>query len=181
MQPLKVLGFCICIATCCFSTTQDTKIKIGFLMPHRIIENSARCKQMFIDMESTKKEAERRLLLLSEEINKLNDQLKSPSLSETGKENIQKQLRDLHFNYKKNQEDERINLQKVEQQITTQLENEIMPIVNELAKEQQLQLVLQLQPELIAYAESNYAFGFSDEIVKRYDSKYKTLSNNINK
>jgi hypothetical protein len=47
-----------------------------------------------------------------------------------------------------------------------------MPFVEELAKEQKLQLVLQYQPGMVAYADQAWMVSFSNEVARRYDAKY---------
>jgi hypothetical protein len=56
--------------------------------------------------------------------------------------------------------------------VVTQFQQEISPLVDELAKEQKLQLVLTFQPGLVAYADPTWIVAFSDEVAKRYDAKF---------
>ena len=46
--------------------------------------------------------------------------------------------------------------------------------MEELAKEQKLQLVLTYQPGLVAYADQEWVLAFTDEVGKRYDAKFAT-------
>ena len=108
------------------------------------------------------------------EIQKLTSQLQSPSISEAGKETIQKQLRDLDFEGKKLQEDSQTEYQKTQQRVVNQFQQELAPLVEELAKEQKLQLVLTYQPGMVAYADPEWIVAFTDEIAKRYDAKYES-------
>jgi Skp family chaperone for outer membrane proteins len=171
MKPLHILFY---ITTALTVIAQDTQLRIGMLIPTKIIENSDRGSKLFLELESLKKRADTKLTSMSNEIQKLGNQLQSPSTSDAGKELIRKQLRDLDFESKKLQEDSQIELQQKEQAIVTQFQNEITPFVTELAKEQKLQLVLQFQPGLVAYADPTCIFNLSNEIAKRYDAKYKT-------
>ena len=171
MKPLHVLLYLTAAAAI---LAQDVQLRIGMLIPTKIIENSDRGRKLFLELESLKKHADAKLTSMGNEIQKLSNQLQSPSVSEVGKESIRKQLRDLDFESKKFQEDSQTELQQKEQTVVTQFQEEITPFVTELAKEQNLQLVLQFQPGLIAYADSTCIFNFSDEIARRYDAKYKT-------
>ena len=57
--------------------------------------------------------------------------------------------------------------------MVNQFQTEISPLVEELAKEQKLQVVLTFQPGLVAYADPTWIVAFSDEVARRYDAKYE--------
>jgi len=169
MRPLHTL---LCLAAAVTLSAQDLQPRIGMLVPERVIGNSARGRKLFAELDNLKKSLEDKLQAKSAEIQKLNGQMQSPSISESGKETLQKQLRDLDFEGKKLQEDGQMELQRTQQKVITQFQKEIGPLVDELAKENKLQLVLQYQPGMVAYADQAWLLTFSDEIAKRYDAKY---------
>lgn len=171
MRPIYMF---LCLLASITLVAQDNQVKISVIMPNRIMEKSVRCKKIFSMLDSLKKNTDKNLTTMGNEIQRLNHQLQSPSVSEVGKESIRKQLRDRDFEYKKFQQDSQIEIQRVEEETVTQFENEITPLINDLAKEQKLQIVFQLQPGLTAYIDPKFAFEFSDEVIKRYDAKYQT-------
>jgi Skp family chaperone for outer membrane proteins len=142
------------------------------LVPDRVIEKTVRGRKLFSELDTLKKTLSDRIQAKRAEIQKLGSQLQSPSISEAGKETIQKQLRDLDFEDKKLQDDSQTEFQRTQQRIVTQFQQEITPLVDEVAKEQKLQLVLTFQPGLVAYADQTWIVAFSDEVAKRYDAKY---------
>jgi Skp family chaperone for outer membrane proteins len=151
---------------------QETAPRIGVLVPERVISQSARGHKLFAELDTLKKTLQEKLDGKVSEIQKLNAQLQSPSISESGKETIQKQMRDLDFEGKKLQEDSQQELQKTQQKVINQFEREIRPLVEDLAKEQKLQAVMNFQPGLFFYADEAWMLAFSDEIAKRYDAKF---------
>jgi Skp family chaperone for outer membrane proteins len=171
MRPLHVL---LCLTAAVTILAQDAQLRIGIVAPSHVIETSNRGSNLFKDLELFRKNIETKLRSMNDEIQKLSNQLQSPSIGEPGKERIGKQLRDLDFEIKKFQEDSEIELQKKSQTIFTQFENEIMPFITELAKEQNLQLVLNFHPSFVAYYDPTCTLNFSNEVVKRYDAKYKS-------
>jgi len=179
MRPLYIFFYIITTVTI---FAQDAQLRIGILVPTKIIESSNRGSSLFLDLELLRKKTDAKFASMNDEIQKLGNQLQSPSISEVGKESIRKQLRDLEFESKKLQEDSQIELQQTEQTVITQFQNEISPLVTQLAEEQKLQLVLQFQPGLVAYADPTCILNFSSEIARRYDAKYKSdvLSKTIN-
>jgi Skp family chaperone for outer membrane proteins len=143
------------------------------LVPDRVIDKTARGRKLFSELDGLKKTLGDKIQAKRAEIQKLGSQLQSPSISEAGKENIQKQLRDLEFEDKKLQDDSQAEFQKTQQRVVTQFQQEITPLVEEVAKEQKLQLVLTFQPGMVAYADQTWIVAFSDEVAKRYDAKYE--------
>jgi Skp family chaperone for outer membrane proteins len=171
MRPLHSL---LCLTAAISLSAQDTAPRIGMMVPERIIASSAHARKLFAELDNLKKTLDERLQAKSAEIQKVSSQLQSPSISEAGKETLQKQLRDLDFENKKLQDDAQIEFQKTQQRVVGQFQREVSPIVDALAKEQKLQLVLQYQPGLVAYADQAWLLSFSDEIAKRYDAKFET-------
>lgn len=169
MRPLHSL---LCLAAACTLSAQDAAPRIAMLVPDRVIEKTARGRKLFSELETLKKTLSDKIQAKRAEIQKLGSQLQSPSMSEAGKESIQKQLRDLEFEDKKLQDDSQIEFQKTQQRIVGQFQQEITPLVDALAKEEKLQMVLTFQPGLVAYADQTWIVAFSDEVAKRYDAKY---------
>ncbi len=169
MRPLHSL---LCLAAACSLSAQEVAPRIGMLVPDRIIEKTVRGRKLFAELDGLKKALSDKIQAKRAEIQKLSSQMQSPSISEAGKENIQKQLRDLDFEDKKLQDDSQAEFQKTQAKVVTQFQQEISPLVDELAKEQKLQLVLTFQPGLVAYADPTWIVAFSDEVAKRYDAKY---------
>jgi Skp family chaperone for outer membrane proteins len=131
-----------------------------------------RGRQIFAELEVTQKNLQERLKAKGDEGAKLQQQLQSPSISDAGKEQVTKQLRDLEYDFKKLQEDSQQEFQKVQQKVFGQFNSEVGPIVEAVAREFKLQLVIQNQQGLIAYADDTWINVFTNEVAKRYDAKY---------
>ena len=168
MRPLRMM-FCL---TAALALGAQESPRIGMLVPDLVIENSGRGRKLFSELENLKKTLNDKIQAKAVEFQKLSGQMQSPSISEAGKEAIQKQLRDLDFENKKLVDDSNAELQKTQQRIVAQFQKELMPFVEELAKEQKLQLVLQYQPGMVAYADQTWMVAFSNEVARRYDAKF---------
>ncbi len=169
MRPFHTM---LCLAAAVTLSAQDAQPRFTMLVPERIIGNSARGRKLFAELDTLKKTLEDRLQAKGAEISKVNSQLQSPSISESGKESLQKQLRDLDFEAKKVQEDSQAEFQKTQTRVINQFQKEIGPLVEDMAKEYKIQLVLQYQPGLVAFADQAWLLAFSDEVAKRYDAKF---------
>ena len=170
MRILKVL---LPLAAVCGLAAQDTTVpRVTLFSPERVIQNSVRGSQIFAELEVTRKRLEEKLKAKGEEISRLQSQLQSPSISDSGKEAIQKQLRDADYEAKKTQEDSQQEFQRTQQKVQGQFLQEVMPIVEALAKEEKVQLVLTYQPGLIFWSEEPWSLAFTNEVAKRYDAKF---------
>ena len=173
---MRILNALLPLAAGCSLAAQDVAPKIAVFVPEQLIQKSIRGRQVFAELEVTQKNLEEKAKAKRDEGARLQAQLQSPSTSDAGKEQIQKQLRDLDYEYKKLQEDSQGDYQKVQQKVFGQFQSEVGPIVEAVAKEQKLQLVLQYQQGLVAYAEEGWLLIFTNEVAKRYDAKFASTS-----
>ena len=172
MRPMLAL---LSLATAFSLTAQDAgTVKVAVLLPDRIITNSVHGHKLFSELDVLKKNLEEKLQSKGREIQDLEAKLQSPSVSDTGKETLTKQLRDAQYEGKKMQEDAETDYRAKFQKVSNQFQTEIGPIVQEVAKEQKLQLVITNQQGLIAFADPTWIQAFTDEVSKRYDAKYET-------
>lgn len=169
---MRILKALLPLAAVCSLAAQDAAPKIAVFMPEALIQKSVRGRQIFAELEVTQKNLQERLKAKGDEGAKLQQQLQSPSISDAGKEQVTKQLRDLEFEFKKLQEDSQQEFQKVQQKVFGQFNQEVGPIVEAVAKDFKLQMVIQNQQGLIAYADESWVNLFTNEVAKRYDAKF---------
>lgn len=170
---MRILRALLPLAAVFSLAAQETPIpRIAVFVPDQLVQKSVRGRQVFAELEVTKKNLEEKLKAKAEDGRNLQAQLQSPSISDTGKEQLQKQLRDADYEFKKLQEDSQAEFQKVQQKVFGQFQKEIGPIIEEVAKEQKIQLVLQYQQGMVAYGEESWMLGFTGEVARRYDVKF---------
>ena len=171
MRPLHVL---MSLATAfTLSAQEPAAVKLAVFSPDRIIQTSVHGRKLFSELDVMRKNLSEKLQAKAQEGQALQSQLQSPMIEDSKKESLNKKLRDMQFDFKKLQEDSEADYRKVAQKVSTQFQSEIGPIVQEVATEQKLQLVLQEQQGLIAYADPSWALAFTNEVAKRFDAKYE--------
>jgi Skp family chaperone for outer membrane proteins len=173
---MRILNLLLPLAAVCGLSAQDMVPRWVVFSPERVIQNSVRGSQVFAELEVTKKRLEERLKAKADEGAKLQAQLQSPSISDQGKESLQKQLRDTDYEFKKLQEDSQQEFQKTQQKVVGQFQQEVLPIVDALAKEQKVQGVIQYQQGLVYWGEEPWVWAFTNEVAKRYDAKYSSAA-----
>ncbi len=149
--------------------------RFAIFAPLQLIQNSARAKVLFTELESKGKELEVRMKGRAEELQKLDQQLKSPGLSDEGRAKLQRDLQDGELAFKRSQEDSQKEFGAVQQKVYGTFSKEVEPIVEELAKEWKLNVVLQYTEQtasIFAYTDKEWALAFTNEVAKRYDAKF---------
>lgn len=149
--------------------------RFAIFAPSQLIQTSARAKTVFTDLEVKGKELEARMKGKVEELQKLEAQLKSPGLSDEGRAKLQDELKIGEVTFKRAQEDSQKEFGAVQQRVYGTFGKEVEPIVEELAKEWKLNMVLQYTEQtapFFAYTDKTWALLFTNEVAKRYDAKY---------
>lgn len=154
------------------SASQTIIDKFAVLVPQRVIEQSGHCRKLFSGLELQRKQWQDKLEAKSVEGQQLQKQLQATGLSDEGKEKLQKQLRDLQYDFNKMQEDAKADMEKAQQKAGAQFNQDVAPTLEEIAKEKSLQAVIQYNPGLFAYLDEGAAITFSDEVAKRVDAKF---------
>jgi len=145
--------------------------RFAIFSPEQVAQNTVRGKKIFVEVEVLGKSLQERLNGKIEEMKKLDQQLKSPGLSDEGRARIQRDLQDGEISLKRQQEDAQQDFNKAQQKAMKVFMEEVEPLVKELAKEQKLQVVFAYQPGMLAYAEEGWLLGFTNEVAKRFEAK----------
>lgn len=152
--------------------------RFALFAPMQLIQNSVRGKQLFAELEVKGRELETRIKAKADELQRMDQQLKSPGLSEEGRAKIQRDLQDGELSIKRLQEDSQKEFAAVQQRVYGTFSREVEPIVEALAQEWKLQVVLQYTEQtanLFAYTDKAWALTFTNEVAKRYDAKYPSV------
>lgn len=153
---------------------QESITRFGVFAPQRVIESSVRAKKVFAELEVLNKILTEKVKIKAEEMQKLEQQIKSPALSEEGRAKLQREFQDGELSFKRLQEDSQGEFQKSEQKAMKQFNEEIGPIVMELAKELKLQMLFQWNQNIMIPVDPAAVTSFSDELAKRYDKKFES-------
>lgn len=155
------------------ASAQEPITRFGIFAPQRVIESSVRAKKVFAELEVLNKTLTEKLKGKADEMQKLEQQIKSPALSEEGRAKLQREFQDGELAFKRLQEDSQGEFQKAEQKAMGQFNQEIGPILMELAKELKLQMLFQWNQQIMIPVDPAAVTAFSDELAKRYDKKYE--------
>lgn len=145
--------------------------RFAFFSLNQLVRSSKKAGAIFSELEITKKNLEERLQAKGQELQSLQQQLNSPSIDPEKKEGLAKKFRDAEFEGKKIQEDSQQEFQRVERKVGEAISKMALPIVEQLAKEQKLQVVFSDQAlQVLAWGEESWMKSFTAEVAKRLDA-----------
>ena len=171
---MRLLLASLALAAVIPAAAQEPITRFGVFAPQRVIETSVRAKKVFAELEVLNKTLTERLKAKGEELQKLDQQIKSPAMAEEGRAKLQREFQDGELAFKRLQEDSQAEFQKSEQKATAQFNQEIGPILLDLAKELKLQMLFQWNQQIMIPVDAAAVASFSDELAKRYDKKFET-------
>lgn len=165
------------LAALCLSAALSTPAaaqeapRFAFFSINQLVRISKKAGAVFSELEITGKTLQEKLQAKGQELQTLQQQLNSPSIDPEKKEPLAKKYRDLEFEAKKMQEDSQAEYQRVEKKVGEAITKMAAPIVQDLAKEQKLQLVLSDQAiNVLSWADDAWMKGFTAEVAKRLDA-----------
>ncbi|MFZ9834664.1 MAG: OmpH family outer membrane protein [Holophagaceae bacterium] len=148
----------------------DATPRLAMFIPQQVLQSTTRGKKLLSEFQVVEKNWSDKIEAKQKEGQDLQKQLTSASIDDAAKEKINRQLRDLEFDFKKMQEDAQAEVGKAQQKIQVQFNNEITPIVETIAKERKLQMILNYQQGLYTIFDTAWGLDFTNEVAKRYDA-----------
>jgi Skp family chaperone for outer membrane proteins len=145
--------------------------RFAFFSINQLVHTSKKAGAIFSELEITGKNLQEKLQAKGQELQALQQQLSSPSLDPDKKEALAKKYRDAEYEGKKMQEDSQAEYQRVEKKVGGEIAKLAAPIVEQLAKEQKLQVVLSDQAvQILSWADQDWMKAFTAEVAKRLDA-----------
>ncbi len=158
---------------------QDAAPRFAIFAPDQLFKTSARAKKVVGQLDGLGKGLQEKLEAKQKELEKMAEQVKSPGLSDEGRAKLQRELQDGDLAFKRAQEDSQKDFNKESEKIYGQFQTEVGPIVEEVAREQKLNVVFQYTRQnagMFAFTDEKWAIGFTDEVAKRYDAKFEGVA-----
>ncbi|HEY3400663.1 MAG TPA: OmpH family outer membrane protein [Geothrix sp.] len=166
----SLAALCLSAALAAPVAAQDAP-RFAFFSINQLVRSSKKAGAIFSELEITGKNLQEKLQAKGQELQTLQQQLNSPSIDPDKKEALAKKLRDVEFEAKKMQEDSQTEYQRVEKKVGEAITKLAGPIVEQLAKEQKLQMVFSDQSvQILSWADQEWMKGFTAEVAKRLDA-----------
>jgi Skp family chaperone for outer membrane proteins len=172
MRPIvpSLAALCLSAVLVAPAVAQEAP-RFAFFSINQLVRSSKKAGAIFSELEITGKNLQEKLQAKGQELQTLQQQLNSPSIDPDKKEALAKKLRDVEFEAKKMQEDSQQEYQRVEKKVGEAITKIAAPIVEQLAKEQKLQMVLSDQTvQILSWADQEWMKSFTSEVAKRLDA-----------
>lgn len=166
----SLAALCLSAALAVPAAAQDAP-RFAFFSINQLVRSSKKAGAIFSELEITGKNLQEKLQAKGQELQTLQQQLSSPSIDPDKKEALAKKYRDLEFEAKKMQEDSQAEYQRVEKKVGEAITKLAGPIVEQLAKEQKLQMVFSDQAvQVLSWGDKAWMESFTAEVAKRLDA-----------
>lgn len=153
------------------SSIFSQEVKIGIINGQKIVENSQRGKEVQRELESQQKESQAEIGAMQDQIkNKqkyLNDNV--ARLSETEQLELKAELEDFKVQYARKVDDFQKEMQILSNQMMSELQDEIMPLIQQMGREMGFTLILDITNSGIAYYDQG--IDITQEIVRMLDER----------
>jgi Skp family chaperone for outer membrane proteins len=165
----SLAALCLSAALATPTAAQEAP-RFAFFSINQLVRSSKKAGAIFSELEITGKNLQEKLQAKGQELQSLQQQLNSPSLDPEKKDALAKKFRDAEFEAKKMQEDSQQEYQRVEKKVGEAITKLAAPIVEQLAKEQKLQVVLSDQAvQILSWGDQEWMKAFTSEVAKRLD------------
>ena len=165
-----VAALCLSAALTSPAVAQEAP-RFAFFSINQLVRSSKKAGAIFSELEITGKNLQEKLQAKGQELQTMQQQLNSPSLDPDKKEALAKKFRDIEFEAKKMQEDSQQEYQRVEKKVGEAITKLAAPIVEAMAKEQKLNIVLSDQAlQILSWGDEAWLKGFTTEVAKRLDA-----------
>ena len=165
-----VAALCLSAALTTPAVAQEAP-RFAFFSINQLVRSSKKAGAIFSELEITGKNLQEKLQAKGQELQTMQQQLNSPSLDPDKKEALAKKFRDIEFEAKKMQEDSQQEYQRVEKKVGEAITKLAAPIVEAMAKEQKLNVVLSDQAlQILSWGDETWLKAFTAEVAKRLDA-----------
>ncbi len=143
--------------------------KIGVINSQEVLEKSIEGKKVISTLQARDKKSQADVAKLDDEIRQLETRLSTQrlTLSEEAALQLNSDLDRKRKERARTAEDAVRDLQELQYRLYTKLQNELLPIIEQLGKEKGFDIILDLAKSGAVYF--NPAIDVTDELIKRYD------------
>jgi len=145
--------------------------RVGVINSQEILEKSSEGKKAIGRLQEKEKKSQADLNRLNEEIRQLESRLNTQQLTLTQEMALQlnTQLEKKRTDQKRLSEDALRELQELQFQLFNKIQNELIPIINQLGKEKDQDIILDLAKSGAVYI--NPIVDLTAEVIRRYDAQ----------
>jgi outer membrane protein len=146
-----------------------SQAKIGVVNSDKIMQESKRGKQALAKLDNMNKSKQDKIQSLQNEIVTLRKELGSPALNNDTRQNKSQQLEDKQINLQRLVNDTKTEMQREMQNELLAVNNDIMPIIQQIGKSKGFTLILDLNGSGVLYFDNS--IDITADVIKEADAK----------
>jgi len=147
-----------------------SEVKIGVINPSVIMEKTKKGAEISKRLEDFQNDKNQKMQALQEEIKKLQRDIQSPALNNDTRDKKTIELQTKQTDIKRFYEDAQSDFQRETQKELSELEKELLPLIETLGKTKGFSIIFDITRPGIVYFDE--AIDITEEIVKAFDAKY---------
>lgn len=167
MKRALIIGFVLVSLTVCVTA----EVKVGVVNPQKILVETIRGKQVKENLEKVSKAKQADIQKKESAIKNLEKELMSPALNQETRERKATDLQNMRVDLKRFVEDSQKEFQRRYQREMQTLYKEIMPVIQQIGKNQGYTIILDLSSAGVSYFD--VTTDITDSVIKAYDAKYQ--------
>jgi len=175
MKTLRSLTALLILLTAVFVSASFAQQKVGVINSQDVLEKSAEGKKIMARLQEADKANQTKIAALDDAIRKLQTELNTQRITMTDEAVLAKQsdLEKKNTDRKRLAEDAYSTMQDLTQRLFKRLQDELIPLVEQIAKEKSLDIVFDLGRSGAVYW--NPAIDLTADLIKRYDASKATV------
>ncbi len=148
--------------------------KIGIVNPQEVLEKSIEGKNIIFRLEEKNKSDQDRLTRLDNELREKEKKLETQrlTLTEEAMMNLSADIDRLRTDRKRFAEDSFREFTELRNRVFTRLQNELLPIIDQIGKEKNLEIIFDLTKSGAIYVDPSV--DITAEVIRRYDASKAT-------
>lgn len=166
----QILLLALCVAALVSQGFSQQDIRIGIVNSLQVLERSAEGKRIVAQLEEKNKGNQKKLNDMDDEIRQLETKLNTQRLTLTDEAlmNLSADIERKRTDRKRYAEDSFREFQQLRDRMFNRLQTEVRPIVEQLGKEKNLEIVFDLAASGAIYVSPSV--DLTEEVIKRYDA-----------
>ena len=153
-----------------FFHSVNAQVKIGIINAQDVFAKTKAGMKIQEQLGQLQKKKEQEIQQLQEEINRLQKDLQSPALSDQDRESKKNQLNTKSTQLKRSVEDAQREFERESAKSLQNLENKLIPLINEYGKQNGFTAIFDLSRPGIIYFDNS--IDISNDIIILVDNKY---------
>jgi outer membrane protein len=170
----KIALLALLVAFLALTGIAQESVKIGIVNSNEVIQRSTEGKAVMAQLQDKDKDNSSKLASMDEKIRDLETKLNTQRLTLTQESLLQlnSDLEKRRTERKRFAEDSLKELQELRYRLFTKVQDEVIPIIEGLGKERNLDIIFDLANSGAVYV--NPAIDLTEEVIKRYDASKVT-------